>query len=280
MGLRINQHIGTENVHHRSPAGGTAPRPPEGPPGGLGAVPPVSAAAESSAPANTRADDLRAAVRSAQDGISIVQTVEEALAQAHSVLQHMRGLATQAAADGGTRDPREQQAADKQFIQLRGELDRIVSIASGAGEPLGGASSGVLRAETAGIGRQLSTGRGIVDTAALDLGSASLVDTTSPGDRTSNAAAAHAAVTSVDTAIQAISDTRAKLGAIRNHFEHAISSLNTAIGALSASESRRGHTAAAEKAAAATRDQIAFQAQASIAAQANQAPRSALKLLS
>ena len=54
---------------------------------------------------------LNMAVRNAQDGISMLQTAEGALAEDHSVLQRMRELAVQAANDTLTQQ-------DRQYIQL------------------------------------------------------------------------------------------------------------------------------------------------------------------
>nr|BFE85901.1 hypothetical protein GCM10020093_085020 [Planobispora longispora] len=111
------------------------------------------------------------------------------------------------------------------------------------------------------------------------MGPASLVDATDPEDQALNAAAAQAAITFVDTAIQTVSDTRARLGAVRNRFEHMITSLHAVIEGLSAPESRIRDTGAARQVATSVRDRIVPQAGASIPAQANQAPQSVLRFL-
>ncbi|GIH96864.1 flagellin [Planobispora siamensis] len=227
----------------------------------------------------TRVDELRAVVRSAQDGISAIQTAEAALTQAHSVLHHMRGLASRAA--GGGQDARVQQADDQRFTQLKRELDRISAVVSGTGESLDDLSSPALRTGDGidAAGRRISGGDDL-GAFSLGVGAASLVDGADPGNQALNAAAAQAAVTSIDTALQAVSDTRARLGAVQDRFQHAISGLNVVIEQLSAPEAHIRDAAMARQMAAAIRDRIVPQAGTALPAQANQTPRSALKLVS
>ncbi len=90
---------------------------------------------------------------------------------------------------------------------------------------------------------------------------------------------ASAAITSIDTAIQTVSDDRANLGAYQNRFEHTINSLNVAVQNLSASESQIRDTDMASEMVSFTRSQILSQAGTAMLAQANQAPQSVLKLL-
>lgn len=66
---------------------------------------------------------LDQAVRNAQDGISMIQTAEGALAESHSILQRMRELSVQAANDTYTSEDRIQ--IQKEIDQLTSEIDRI-----------------------------------------------------------------------------------------------------------------------------------------------------------
>jgi flagellin len=61
--------------------------------------------------------------RNAQDGISLIQTAEGALNETHSILQRMRELSVQSSTATVTSDDRS--AMDKEFQQLKGEVDRI-----------------------------------------------------------------------------------------------------------------------------------------------------------
>lgn len=66
---------------------------------------------------------LNQASRNAQDGISLIQTAEGALTEAHAILQRMRELSVQAANDTNTDSDRG--ALQNEVKQLVSELDRI-----------------------------------------------------------------------------------------------------------------------------------------------------------
>ncbi|MGI5999005.1 MAG: flagellin, partial [Lutispora sp.] len=66
---------------------------------------------------------LDQAARNAQDSISLIQTAEGALNEAHSILQRMRELASQAANDTNTEVDRGE--IQKEINQLTSEINRI-----------------------------------------------------------------------------------------------------------------------------------------------------------
>ena len=66
---------------------------------------------------------LNKASSNAQDGISLVQTAEGALNEAHSILQRMNELAVQGAND--TNQEIDRQAINEELSALTTELDRI-----------------------------------------------------------------------------------------------------------------------------------------------------------
>jgi flagellin len=66
---------------------------------------------------------LEMATRNAQDGISLIQTAEGALNEAHSILQRMRELAVQAS--NGTYTDTDREEIQKEMNQLTSELNRI-----------------------------------------------------------------------------------------------------------------------------------------------------------
>lgn len=67
---------------------------------------------------------LKVATRNAQDAISLVQTAEGAMGEAHTVLQRMRDLAVQSG-NLGTNDRAALAANQAELAQLQRELDRI-----------------------------------------------------------------------------------------------------------------------------------------------------------
>lgn len=87
------------------------------------------------------------------------------------------------------------------------------------------------------------------------------------------------AITTLDKALQSISDSRATLGAYQNRFDHTINNLNVAVENLSASESRIRDTDMAQEMVSYTRAQILTQAGTSMLSQANQSAQNVLSLL-
>jgi flagellin len=87
------------------------------------------------------------------------------------------------------------------------------------------------------------------------------------------------AITTLDKALQSVSDSRASLGAYQNRFDHTINNLNVAVENLSASESRIRDTDMAQEMVSYTRSQILTQAGTSMLSQANQSAQNVLSLL-
>jgi len=88
-----------------------------------------------------------------------------------------------------------------------------------------------------------------------------------------------AAITTIDKALQSVSDSRASLGAYQNRFDHTINNLNVAVENLSSSESRIRDTDMAQEMVSYTRAQILTQAGTSMLSQANQSAQNVLSLL-
>ena len=214
----------------------------------------------------------RMAIRNAQDGVSLVQTAEGALNEVHSILQRMRDLAV-SASNTATNDGEAEQA---EVDELLAELDAIGTRTRFGGNQvfdgttrtvhIGANSSDQLNISFAGLA---SNSLGV----ALGSGSVGNVSSLS---LTTNAAAA---INTIDTAITAVSDQRAQLGATQNRLEHTIKNLSVAVENLSAAESRIRDTDMAEEMVTFTRNQILQQAGTAMLAQANAAPQTVLSLL-
>jgi flagellin len=198
---------------------------------------------------------LKVAVRNTQDGISVVQTAEGALTEVHSMLQRMRDLAVQSA--NGTNDSNSKTALSNEFSQLSAEIGRIASQTTFNNIALLDGS----------FNASFQVGYAAGDTLAVSISAVDVSDA-EIGD-----------IASIDTAIQAISTSRASLGATQNRFEHTINNLNVSVENLSASESRIRDTDMALEMVSFTRAQILSQAGTSMLAQANQAPQGVLSLL-
>lgn len=95
----------------------------------------------------------------------------------------------------------------------------------------------------------------------------------------STVSGANAMITAVDTALDTVNSSRAKLGAVQNRFESVINSLQTASESMSAARSRILDADFAAETAQLTRAQILQQAGTAMLAQANALPQNVLSLL-
>lgn len=223
---------------------------------------------------------LAQAERNAQDGISLLQTMEGAMGEVSGILTRMRELAIQAAND--TVGSSERGFIDSELSELRDEIDRIASVTEFNGLKLmDGSTSGGITFQV-GINNsssdRLSFGAasGELDLTASSLGgaSASLVDVD-----LSTISGAQDALAVIDEAIGTISERRATVGAYQNRLNVTIANLATARENLSAANSRIRDVDVAQETADLTRSQILMQAGVSVLAQANQVPSLALSLL-
>ena len=215
----------------------------------------------------------RQAINNAQDGISFVQTAEGALGAVHSILQRMRTLSIDAA-NTATSDGIPQKA---EMDQLLAELDSIGARSTFAGNQVFQDYSGTTAALTFHVGGNAGANNRMTITDDLTMASNNVFGTdVSTLDVTT---AADAAITTLDSAIAAVSTQRSTLGATQNRMEHTIANLQVAQENLSASESRIRDTDMALEMVSFTRHQIMAQAGTAMLAQANQAPQSILQLL-
>jgi flagellin len=208
------------------------------------------------------------AVRNAQDGINVVQTADGALTETHSILQRMRTLAVQSANDSN--DTNSRADIQKEATALNAELDRIASKTT---------FNNVNLLDGTFSAKQFHVGYASGDNIAVSI---TANDSTTLGvnavDLTTQAGA-EAAITSLDTAIQTVSSTRADLGALQNRFQHTINNLAVTQQNLQASNSAIQDTDMAAEMSNYSRTQILSQAGTSMLKQANQAAQSVLSLL-
>lgn len=122
-----------------------------------------------------------------------------------------------------------------------------------------------------GANADQNTSLSINGMSAADLGVDNLVVTTQTG--------ANAAITTINDALESVSEERAKLGAMQNRLEHTIKNLDTSSENLQASESRIRDVDMAKEMMNFTKNNILQQAAQAMLAQANQAPQGVLQLL-
>ena len=214
---------------------------------------------------------LDQAVRNANDGISLAQTIEGALQETTNSLQRIRVLAIQS--QNGINSAADRNALQKEVSALKIEMSRIAATTQFAGvDVLNGSYSarflvGANSGQTISINASRSGGFG---TSGLFPGANLSVSTPA------NAALA---LSRIDAAIEAVDDKRADLGAIQNRFQSTIRNLTNISENVSAARSRIRDTDFAAETANLTRLQIIQQASTTILSQANQRPQAALSLL-
>jgi len=112
---------------------------------------------------------LNVAIRNANDGISMAQTAEGAMAEVSNMLQRMRELAVQSA--NGVNTAQDRKYLDDEVQQLKSEIDRIVSTTTFNGKKLlDGSMSSTLQIGTS-AGQTLNMS--VADLSTLSLGSVS-----------------------------------------------------------------------------------------------------------
>jgi flagellin len=277
MGLRINQNIAALNAYRNlSVTDGQMSKSLEKLSSGFR----INRAADDAAGLaiseglRSQVGGLKAAVRNAQDGVSVVQTAEGALTEVHSILQRVRDLTVQASNTGSVNDTARGYIANE-ITELGAALTDIADRTNFNGTKL-------LDGTTASLDFQTGANEGeTVSVALTDISSVATAVTavaTSVGTAGYDPTSA-TDLSSIDAEIATVSSARATLGASQNRFESTINSLSVAMENLSASESRIRDADMAQEMVQFTRNQILSQAGTAMLAQANQGSQGVLQLL-
>ena len=213
---------------------------------------------------------LDKASANAQDGVSLIQTAEGALNEAHSILQRMNELATQAANDTNTSSDRT--AIQQEINALASELDRIASTTQFNSMNLLDGSFSKKNLQVGALASQkISITVNAMDAKAIGLSAAAL--------SMNSFTKAGAAMTAIQHAISQVSTQRSALGALQNRLEHTIANLDTTSENTSAAESRIRDVDMAKEMVNYSKNNILAQAGQSMLAQANQSTQGVLSLL-
>lgn len=249
---------------------------------------------------------LNQATKNAQDAVGLIQTAEGALTETHSMLQRLTTLASQSA--NGTYNSVARANLQLEVDELLAEIDRIANYTDFNGiKPLAGVD-GALKAEmntTKGVvilkndGSATPVGTNSVE--ASSLGAAQKMtfqigpskhetiivrrqNLTSTGIginglKVETLKSGNAAIETINSAINIVSNYRAHLGAAQNRLEHTINNLKVTSENITAAESRIRDTDMADEITAFTKNNILLQASQSMLAQSNSVPQSILSLL-
>jgi flagellin len=226
---------------------------------------------------NAQVRGMNVAVRNANDGISLSQTAEGALAKVGDSLQRMRELAVQAR--NATNSSSDKNSLNKEFAELQSEITRVLGGTSFNGKKILGADA---TAMTFQIGAN-TTANDVLTVTTTDMTSQSSI-TVVTGTGASIAAAATSGdiatvIDNLDTAINTINDSRATFGATQSRFDAVVANLQQSVENQAAARSRIMDADFAAETANLSRAQILQQAGNAMIAQANQQPQMVLQLL-
>jgi flagellin len=214
---------------------------------------------------------FNAAVRNANDGISLLQTADAAMEGMASMLQRMRELGVLAQND--TYSSAQRTAMDDEFQALLTEVDRVASDTEFNG-------FAVLDASTASsfsfqVGPNSGESISVVISDQSTSGALSAIASAS----VASASSAADAVTNLDLAIEALASSRAVIGAGINRLTYAADNATNMSQNASAARSQISDTDYAMATSELARAQIIQQAGTAMLAQANQQSQTVLALL-
>jgi flagellin len=212
---------------------------------------------------NAQIRGINVAIRNANDGISLAQTAEGALATVTDALQRMRELAVQAA--NGSNGTSDRQNLDTEYQALSAEITRIAAQTKFNGTAIVGASAGA---------QVFQVGANSGDTLTI-----TTTTVTTVAGNVSTVAGATTALGAIDTALDTINTSRASYGAVMSRFSMAIQNLQITGENQTAARGRIMDADFAAETANLSRSQILQQAGSAMVAQANQLPNQVLALL-
>ena len=218
----------------------------------------------------SRVSGLNQAVRNTNDGISMVQIAEGAMAEVTSILQRMRDLAVQAA--NSSLGSTERGFLENEKNELLTALGNSLSQANFNGTSLVTAAS---------VSLTFQVGADETDQLTFTIGTMSATSLTVGGTNADvdTIANASTAIGNIDNALTAVATARASLGAIQSQLESTVRNLSNVAENTAAAAGRIMDTDYAAETANLTKAQILQQAATSVLAQANAQPQNILSLL-
>jgi flagellin len=216
---------------------------------------------------------IRQDMRNANDAIGMIQTAEGGMNEISNILVRFRELSTQAASD--TLSESERAFIDKEVQALGGEVNRIAKGTEFNNHKLLNGEGKMMEFQI-GLHNNAELDRIDYDHAKANVTMAALgLEGMTVADKES----AQANLDKVDTALNALSSSRADLGALQNRLQSTINGLQVYDENLSTARSRIADVDMAAETAEITKGNILVQAGTSVLSQANQNPMLALKLL-
>ena len=217
---------------------------------------------------------LNAAIKNANDGISLLQTADGALSETSSLMQRMRELAVMSVND--TYSTAQKTAMSTEFVALASQIADIASNTQFNGTKILDGNGG-LTGTTSQYTFQV--GANTAQTMSVIITSQGLAILGLTGATITTAALATSHIATLDTAIGTLNTQRSTIGAAVNRLSHALDNLANVAANATDSRSKIEDTDYATATSDLARQQIIAQAATAILAQANQQPQYVLSLL-
>ena len=218
---------------------------------------------------------LNAAVKNANDAVSMLQTADGAMSEQSALLQRMRELAVLAIND--TYSSTQKSAMNTEFTALASQITSIATTTQWNGLGLLNGSAGGGTGNTSVITFQV--GANTAQTMTVTLTSMGLTGLSLTNAAIGGATSAVSALADLDSALTVLNTARATLGAAVNRLTHAIDNLSNVAANATESRSKIADTDYAQATSDLARQQIIQQAGTAMLAQANQMPSMVLALL-
>jgi flagellin len=228
---------------------------------------------------NTQVRGMNVAIRNANDGISLAQTAEGGLASMNDMLQRMRELAVQAT--NATNTSGDISKLNNEYQQLGEEIGRTMSSTTFNGQAVLNGSAAYdfqVGANSAATDR-ITVASGNISLSGVTAVTNVVSGSTASGLETGTAVTNSGRIAALDSAISAVNDRRATLGAVQSRFENTVSNLRISVENQAAARGRIMDADFASETANLSRSQILQQAGTAMIAQANQLPQGVLSLL-
>jgi len=222
----------------------------------------------------TQINGLNAAVRNANDAISLLQTADSAMGSIGDMLQRMRELGTLAQND--TYSTAQRVAMNDEFVSLQSEIERVaentqwngMNLLDGSGGSSGGQSLFIFQIGANAI-QTITVAVPGMGVTTLGI---SMVSIGTVGE-------AQSAVAALDEAISILNTRRSVIGSAINRLTYTIENLDNISQNAQMSRSAVADTDYAKATSELARVQILQQAATAMLAQANQQPNMVLALL-
>ena len=227
---------------------------------------------------SSKLKSLKVAARNIGDGISLIETAEGYLHEAHNISTRLRELSTQAA--NGIYSDQDRKQIQFEVSQLLEETDQIAKRAEFNGNRLFDGRYAKAEGENIPTDKlEFQVGYAPEQSVRVYLSSMTNNDLGIENLSVETIDDAKKAINQIDNAVEVISLNRNSLGAYQSRLERTLKNVNISIENLSSAKSQIVDANVAEEVVDLTRANILTQANIAMLAQANVAQQSVLKLI-